>query len=118
MKKHHEQNIPIKMIQKPQIQSAISNLMLQILPDDNIVKILNSLNSNSMVHKWVKDYIKYDGHNVEPIQIFPPGSGGTCKSHLVKVIYNAISKTSLYHCKDLKKREFCYLDLQEYQQEI
>ena len=31
--------------------------------------------------------------------IFLSGSGGTCKSHLVKVIYNAISKTLLYHCK-------------------
>ena len=25
---------------------------------------------------------------------------GTGKSHLVKVIYNAVSKTLLYHCKD------------------
>ena len=31
------------------------------------------------------------------------GSGGTGKSHLVKVIYNAISKTLLYHCKDPEK---------------
>ena len=31
--------------------------------------------------------------------IFLSGSRGTCKSHLVKVIYNAISKILLYHCK-------------------
>ena len=31
------------------------------------------------------------------------GSGGTGKSHLVKVIYKAISKTLLYHCKDPEK---------------
>ena len=31
------------------------------------------------------------------------GSGETNKSHLVKVIYNAISKTLLYHCKDPEK---------------
>ena len=31
------------------------------------------------------------------------GSGGTGKSHLVKKIYNAISKTLLYLCKDTEK---------------
>ena len=56
-----------------------------------------------MVHAWAKEYIKYEGHNVEPIHIFLSGSGGAGKSHLVKVIYNAISKTWLYHCKDPEK---------------
>ena len=56
-----------------------------------------------MVHKWAKDYVKSNGHNVEPIYIFFSGSGDTGKSHLVKVIYNAISKTLLYHCKDPEK---------------
>ena len=31
------------------------------------------------------------------------GSGETDKSHLVKAIYNAISKALLYHCKDPEK---------------
>ena len=31
------------------------------------------------------------------------GSEGTGKSHLVKVIYNAISRTLLYYCKDTEK---------------
>ena len=52
-----------------------------------------------MVHTWAKDYVNYDGHNAEPSHIFLSGSGGTDKSHLAKVIYNAISKTLLYHCK-------------------
>ena len=56
-----------------------------------------------MVHKWAKDYVKSNGHNVEPIYIFFSGSGDTGKSHLVKVIYNAISKTLLYHRKDPDK---------------
>ena len=56
-----------------------------------------------MVHAWAKDYVKYDGHNVEPIHIFLSGSGGIGKFHLVKVMYNAISKTLLYLCKDLEK---------------
>ena len=56
-----------------------------------------------MVHKWTKEHVKCNGHNVEPIHIFLSGSGGTGKSNLVKVIYNAISKTLLYPCKDPEK---------------
>ena len=56
-----------------------------------------------MVHTWAKDYVNYDGHNAEPIHVFLSGSGGKDKSHLTKVIYNAISKTLLYHCKDPEK---------------
>lgn len=43
-----------------------------------------------MVHKWARDFVKYNGHNVIPVHIFLSGSGGTSKSHLV--IVNAISK--------------------------
>ena len=46
-----------------------------------------------MVHTSTKDYVKFDRHDVKPMQIFPPGSGGTGNFHLVNAIYNAISKT-------------------------
>ena len=60
-----------------------------------------------VVHKCAKDYVKYDGHGVEPVHIFLSDSGGTEKFHLVKVIYNDISKTLFYHCKDrVKPRVF------------
>ena len=62
--------------------------------------------------------MKYDGHNVEPVHIFLSGRGGTGKSHLIKVINNATSKTLLYHFKDLRNQQCFYLDLQEYQQSI
>ena len=88
--------------------STIPTFMPQILPVGEILKGVNSLNSKqrevfNVVHKWAKDYVKSNGHNVEPIYIFLSGSGDTGKSHLVKVIYNAISKTLLYHCKDPEK---------------
>ena len=88
--------------------SALPNFMPQILPDDEIPEGINSLNSKQrevfdMVHSWAKEYEKCDGHNVEPIHIFLSGSGGTGKSHLVKMIYNAISKILIYHCKDPEK---------------
>ena len=48
-------------------------------------------------------HVNYNGHSVEPIHIFLSGSEGTGKSHLVKLIYNTIPKTLLYHCKDPEK---------------
>ena len=82
--------------------------MPQILLDFETVQGTNSLNSKqkevfSVVHTWTKDHVKYDGHNVEPIHIFLPGSGGTSKSYLVRIIYNGISKALLYHCKAPEK---------------
>ena len=43
-----------------------------------------------MVCTWDKNYVKYDGHDVEPVNIFPSFSEESGKSHLVTVIYNAI----------------------------
>ena len=94
------------------------------MSDDEIAKGINSLNSkqrkifSSVVHTWAKDFVKYDGYDFEPVHIFRSGSGGTGKSHLVKVIY---SYTTQYqkHCfiivRTLRNQEFFYLDLQEYQ---
>ena len=54
---------------------AILNFMPQIFPDDEIVKGINSLNSKqrgvfNVFHTWAKDYVKYNGHDVEPVYIF------------------------------------------------
>ena len=81
---------------------AIPNFMPKILPDDRIVEGIDAWDSKqkevfNAVHTWAKDYVKYDEHNVEPVHIFLSGNGGTGKSHLVKVISEAISKTFLYH---------------------
>ena len=96
--------------------SAIPDLMPQILPDDEIAKDINSLNSNqrevfNVVHTRAKNYVKYNRQDVAPVHIFLSGSGGTGKSHLVKVIYNSsISKTLLYHCKDHEKPRVLLLE--------
>ena len=87
---------------------AIANFTLKILPDSDIAEGINSLNSKqrevfNLDHTWTKDYVRYNEHNVEPVHIFLSGIGGTDKSHLVKAIYNAISKTLLYHSKDPEK---------------
>ena len=54
----------------------------------------------NVVHKWGKESLKCNGNNVELIHIFLSGSGSTGKSHLVKLICTAMSKTLLYLCKD------------------
>ena len=82
--------------------------MSQTLPHSEIAKGVNFLSSKrreifNVVHKWAKDYVKCNGHNVEPVYIFLSDSGSTIKSHLMKIIYNAILKTLLYHCKDPEK---------------
>ena len=87
---------------------SITNFIPKILPDNDIAEGINSLNSKqrdvfNVVHTWARDYVKYNGHKVEPVHIFLSGSRTTGKSHLVKVIYNAISKTLLYHSKDPEK---------------
>ena len=62
-----------------------------------------------MVHAWAKNFVKCDGQDIEPVHIFLSSSGGMGKSHLGKLIYNAISKTFLYHCKDPKKPRVLFL---------
>ena len=71
--------------------SAFPNFAPQILPDHEIVKGINYLNSKqrevfSVVYTWAKDYVKYDEHDVAPMHIFLSGIGGIGQSHLVKVI--------------------------------
>ena len=45
-------------------------------------------------------------HDIELVHKFFSGNKDTGKSQLMKVAYNTISKTLLYHCKDLEKPKF------------
>ena len=56
------------------------------------------------VHTWAnKYYLKHDGYDVKPVHIFLSGREDTGKSHVVKVINNAISKTLLYHSQEFEE---------------
>ena len=63
----------------------------------------------NVVHTWAKNYVKYEGFDVETVQIFVSGSGRACKPHLVKV-YNAISTILLDHCKGPYKSRVLLLE--------
>ena len=87
---------------------TISKFLPKILPVNKTTEGENSLNSKQkevlgVVHTWLKGYVKNDKHNFKPGCIFLSGSGGTGKFYLVKIIYNVMSKTLLYHCNDPKK---------------
>ena len=82
--------------------------MPNILPDNDIAEGINSLNSKqrevfNVVHPWAKNYVTYNGHVRTSVHISLRQRKISGKSHLVKVIYNAISKTLLYHSKDTEK---------------
>ena len=78
--------------------SAIPNFTLKALPNDEITEDIDYLNSKqrdafNVVHTWLKDYVKYDGHYFESVHIFLLHKGWASKSHLVKVVYNTPSQT-------------------------
>ena len=52
--------------------------------------------------KWDIDYVKNNDINIEPIW-FLSGDDETGKSHLVRKIYHAVSKTLLFGSKDLDR---------------
>lgn len=56
-----------------------------------------------MAHTWVKDYTKYDGCDYWTSENISMYFKYFYKSQLVKVIYNTISKTLLYHHKNSEK---------------
>ena len=78
------------------------------ISDNEITADINSLDLKEkevfrVVRAWANGYVKHNGHNVEPLHIFFSRSGGTGKSHLLKMIYKAISQTLLYCCKNSEK---------------
>ena len=90
--------------------------MLQILPDNEIAESMNPLNSKlkqvlSVSLYRAINYVKYNRHKVVPVHTFLSGSGGTDKSHLVKIIYNAMSNALPYYCKFSGNLKFFYLEL-------
>ena len=72
----------------------------------------------SLAHTWVKDYIKYDVLDYEPVLMFLSGSGVTSKSHLVKVMCKLYQIRLFYHCKDPGESRAILLGHKGLQQQI
>ena len=74
--------------------------------DDEIAANIRSLNKKQhmvfdVLHQWARNYVKKltskkkkkkKNLQINPVHIFLSGSGGTGKSHLVKTIYQVVSK--------------------------
>ena len=103
---------PQSQIEERRHYSAILNFMSHILPTRQWTGIIQ------LAHIWVKDYVKYDVLDYEPVLIFLSGSGSTSKSHLVKVIYKLYQTRLLYHCQDPGKSRVLLLRHKENQQQI
>lgn len=61
--------------------SAVPNIMLKMSPNDANAEGISSLYSKqrevfNVVLTWDKDCVKYNGHNLEVMQIFISRSGG------------------------------------------
>ena len=70
--------------------------------DDKILERINFLNSKQrdivdVIYNWAKIHAKQKGVNVEPLDILISGSTATGKLHLLRILYNAISKTLLFN---------------------
>ena len=63
--------------------------------------ILNSDRFLTFVYSWAKETVKQKSskysENIRPFHLFFSGSAGVGKSHLVKTIYQAVSKLLQYH---------------------
>lgn len=78
--------------------SAIPNFMPRITEDNEILESITFLNSEqhnvfNIISNWAREYAKYKDANAKPVNIFFSGSGGKDIYHLVKTIYNVVSKT-------------------------
>ena len=80
-------------------------IQIPILSDDEINHRIRSLNIKQweifdFVHKWAKDYVKNLGSknpiDINPLHLFISGSGGVGKSHLIKTLYQTLTKLFCY----------------------
>ena len=73
-----------------------------LMPDSEVNSKISSLKTKQreifeVINKWAPDYVKYSScllkESISPLHLFISGSGGCGKSHLIKTVYNSLSKT-------------------------
>ena len=61
----------------------------------------------NVAQKWARDHVEVlsakNKLKPQPFHIFLSGSGGTVKSHIMKTIFQALTKTLLYHSNNPEK---------------
>ena len=82
------------------------------LSDGEMCELIRSLNDKQRqvfeyIFHWAKESVKNKSSEIEksipPFHIFLTGGGGCGKSHLIKAVYQAISKIFLYHGSNPEK---------------
>ena len=96
--------------------------MPKITTDDEITANIRNLHKKQrmvfdVLHQWARNYVKNASSKknlqIMPVHIFLSGSGGTGKSHLVKTIYQVVSKELLCHSKEPDKQRVLLLNSTE-----
>ena len=91
---------------------ALGDFIPKIATDGEIAANIRSFNKKQRIvfdvlHQWERNYLKNvsskKNPQITPVHIFLFGSGSTGKSHLVKTIYQVVSKELLYHFKEPDK---------------
>lgn len=102
---------PDEVFDDSENHGTFTNRTHDLLSDVELSSCLRSLNQKQreifdVVLTWGKQFIQnsnIESVNIEPLQIFLSGSGGVGKSHLIKCIYNSLSKILMYKKEDLEK---------------
>ena len=93
-------------------QATIPSIQIHIMSDDQINSQIRSLNVKQWqifdaVHKWAKEHVKNLGSleavDISPLYLFISGSGGVGKSHLIKTLYQSLTKLFTYRSGDPNK---------------
>ena len=80
--------------------------------DSDVNSNIHSLNRDQInifdaVHRWFRNYVNYRSskiqHEVNPVHLFITDGGGCGKSHLLRTIYQAVTKTLMYNSGDPDK---------------
>ena len=90
---------------------ALGDFIPETATDDEIAANIRSLNKKQcmvfdVLQQWARNYVKNISSRknlqINPVHILS-GSGGTGKSHLVKTIYQVVSKELRYGSKETDK---------------
>ena len=91
---------------------TMPTIQIPLRADEEINTTIRSLNAKQwkifdFVHNWAKKHVKnlssLEPTHLEPLHIFISGSGGVGKSHLIKTLYQSLTKLFSYRTGDPNK---------------
>ena len=112
------ENVDFEVNQSTSATPSRSQLNLNILTDDEINRLISTLNVKQrevfdVIISWARkttiSMSSKDTIDIEPLQIFITGGAGTGKSHLIKTVFAALTKTLSYKSESAGKSKVLLL---------